>query len=85
MRMREILNAAAAVLCEASAAYGHGGRPGHIDEGPGPATWITIIMVVSWIVIALAVVFFVLRLIRQGGSEERGKVKQEKEAGDNDL
>ena len=55
----------------ASAAYAHGGRPGHIDEGPGPGTWITIIMVVSWIVIALGVVFFVRRLI-SGGSKKQG-------------
>jgi hypothetical protein len=83
--MRKILIAAVAVLCDASAAYGHGGRPGHIDGGPGPGMWITIIMVASWIVIALGIVFFVLRLIRQGGSKERGKVEQEKEVGDNDL
>ncbi len=62
---------AAVVLCTASHVYAHGGRPGHIDEGPGPGTWITIIMVVSWIVIALGVAFFVLRLIRGGRSKQR--------------
>ena len=62
---------AASLLWAASAAYAHGGRPGHIDEGPGPGTWITIIMVVSWIVIALGVVFFVLRLTRQRGPGQR--------------
>ena len=62
---------AVSLLGAASAAYAHGGRPGHIDEGPGPGTWITIIMVVSWIVIALGVVFFVLRLTRQRGPGQR--------------
>lgn len=62
---------AVSLLGTASAAYAHGGRPGHIDEGPGPGTWITIIMVVSWIVIALGVVFFVLRLTRQRGPGQR--------------
>ncbi len=62
----------AVVLCTASTVYAHGGRPGHIDEGPGPGTWITIIMVAAWIVIALGVVFFVMRLIRGGRSRQRG-------------
>lgn len=62
----------AAVLCAASAASAHGTGPGHIYEGPSPGTWITIIMVVSWIVIALCVVFFVLRLIRSKGSKKPG-------------
>ena len=79
MRVRNLANsAAAAVLCLASMAYAHGGRPGHIDEGPGPGTWITVIMVVSWVVVALGVVFFVLRLIRQGGSGKKGSDKEEK-------
>ncbi len=61
---------AAVVLCAASTVYAHGGRPGHIDEGPGPGTWITVLMVAAWIVIALGVVFFVLRLIRGGRSRQ---------------
>ncbi|MCL5023755.1 MAG: hypothetical protein M1497_10395 [Nitrospirae bacterium] len=55
---------ALSAMLPAAAVYGHGSHPGHIDEGPGPGTAITIIMVVSWIVLALGVVFFVLRLIR---------------------
>jgi hypothetical protein len=67
----------AAVLLNATAtAFAHGGRPGHIDEGPASPTWITIIMVVSWIVIALAVVLFVLRLVRRGGPKERGDERE---------
>ena len=67
---------AASLLWAASAAYAHGGRPGHIDEGPGPGTWITIIMVVAWILIALGVVFFVRSLIRRrtpNNREEKSK------------
>jgi hypothetical protein len=71
MRIREVVfGAAAAVLCAASAASAHGEGPGHIYEGPSPGTWIVIIMVVSWIVIALGVVFFVRRLIRSGASRK---------------
>ncbi len=71
MRMRELLNVVSvAVLCAASSAYAHGERPGHIDEqGASLPTWITIVMVVSWIAIALGVVFFVRRLIQTGGSK----------------
>jgi hypothetical protein len=59
MRIREVVfGTAAAVFCAASAASAHGEGPGHIYEGPSPGTWIVIIMVVSWIVIALGVVFF---------------------------
>ena len=68
----------AAVLCAASAASAHGGRPGHIDEGPGPGTWITIIMAVSWFAIAIVIVFLVLRLVRSKGAKKRGGDKQEK-------
>ncbi len=65
----------ASLLWAGSAAHAHGGRPGHIDEGPGPGTWITVVMVVSWIVIALGVVFFVRRLI-SGGSKKHGGDKK---------
>jgi len=52
-------------MCAPSSTYAHGDRPGHIDEqGASLPTWITIVMVVSWIAIALGVVFFVRRLIR---------------------
>jgi hypothetical protein len=79
MRMHNLASTAvSAVLCMASAAYAHGGRPGHIDEGSGPGTWITVIMVVSWVLIALGVVFFVLRLIRQGGSDNQDRDKEKK-------
>ncbi len=61
----------AIVFCTSSTAHAHGGRAGHIDEGPSPGTWITIVMVVSWLIIALGVVFFVLRLIRGGKSKKR--------------
>ena len=67
-----------ALLCVPSTVYAHGERPGHIDEGPGPGTLITVIMVVSWIAIAVGVVFFVFRLIRAGGPKRQGEDKQEK-------
>jgi hypothetical protein len=70
---------AAAFLCIASEAYAHGEPPGHIDEGPASPTWITVVMVVSWIVIALVMFFLVRRLIRQGGSKETDGNKQGKE------
>ena len=72
MRMRKCLYyTASAVLCIASTVYAHGDRPGHIDEqGPSLPTWITIVIVVSWIVIALGVVFFVRRLIRKGRHQD---------------
>ena len=73
MRMRELLDAKTAVLCAASVAYAHGSRPGHIDEGPSLPTWITIVMIVSWIVIALGVVFLVLKLIRKSGFKKHGR------------
>jgi phosphate/sulfate permease len=71
MRMRELVNVlAVVVICAPSSTYAHGDRPGHIDEqGASLPTWITIVMVVSWIAIALGVVFFVRRLIRTGGSK----------------
>jgi heme/copper-type cytochrome/quinol oxidase subunit 2 len=53
-----------------SLAYAHGDRPGHIDEqGTGLPQWITIVMVVSWITVAAVMVYFVIRLIRKGGSK----------------
>jgi hypothetical protein len=67
----------AALLCTASTAFAHGERPGHIDEGPGLPVWITIITVVSWIVTAVAVVFFVLRLVRRRGPGNRGDKSEE--------
>jgi hypothetical protein len=80
MRMHEyIYSTAVAVLCAAASAYAHGERPGHIDEqGSSLPTWITIVMVVSWIVIALGAVFFVRRLIRSGGPKEHGTEGQKK-------
>jgi len=66
-----------AVLCAVSAASAHGTGPGHIEEGPGPGATVTIIMVVSWIVIALGVVLFVLRLIRKKGPQQRDRDKRE--------
>ena len=73
MRMREfVYSTTTAVLCITSSVYGHGDRPGHVDEqGPSIPTWITIVIVVSWIVIALGVVFFVRRLIRKGRHKEQ--------------
>jgi beta-lactamase regulating signal transducer with metallopeptidase domain len=75
MRMREfVYSTVSAVLCVAPSVYAHGDRPGHIDgQGPSLPTWITIVIVVSWIVIALGVVFFVSRLIRKGHHKERGR------------
>jgi hypothetical protein len=72
MRMRKfIYYTVSAVLCVASSVYAHGDRPGHIEEqGPSLPTWITILIVVSWIVIALGVVFFVRRLIRKGRHQD---------------
>jgi hypothetical protein len=77
MRICEFVNGAvAAVLFATSSAYAHGGRPGHIDEGPGPGVWITIVMVVSWVVIAVGVVFFVLRFVLRKGSNKPAKDKR---------
>lgn len=74
--MREFANAlVVAFLCAAETAYAHGGRPGHIDEGPSPGTWITIIMVVSWVVIAIGIFLLVRRLIRTKGPEKRSRNK----------
>lgn len=67
---------AAALPSAAAAAYAHGGRPGHIDEGPASPTWITIIMVVAWIFIAFGVVLFVLRLIRRRSAEQQGEKRE---------
>ena len=80
MIMREfVYSTALAVLCSADSVYAHGDRPGHIDEqGSSLPTWITIVMVVSWIAIALGVVFFVRRLIRTGGSKAHGGDRQKK-------
>ena len=80
MRMREfVYSTAVAVLCAVDSVYAHGERPGHIDEqGSSLTTWITIAMVVSWIVIAMGAVFFVRRLIRTGGPKEQGREGQEK-------
>ncbi len=63
----------AALLSAAAKAYAHGGRPGHIDEGPASPTWITIIVVVAWILIAFGVVLFVLRLIRRRSAKQQGE------------
>ena len=73
MRIRKfVYYIASVVLCIASAVYAHGDRPGHIEEqGPSLPTWITIVIVVSWIVIALGVVFFVRRLIQKGRRQDR--------------
>lgn len=69
---RKLANMIAAVaLCAASAAYAHGTGPGHIYEGPSPGTAITVTIVVSWVVIALGVVFLVRRLIRPTASKRR--------------
>ena len=78
--MRELVNVlAVVVMCAPSSTYAHGDRPGHIDEqGASLPTWITIVMVVSWIAIALGVVFFVRRLIRKGGSKAHGGDRQKK-------
>jgi hypothetical protein len=86
MRIREFFySTASAVLCVASSVYAHGDRPGHIDaQGPSLPTWIIIVIVVSWIVIALGVVFFVRRLIRKGGHKEHGREGQKK-AGSSSL
>jgi len=65
MKRYEILGLIAMILSATSSAYAHGTGPGHIDEGPGPGTLITIIMVVAWILIALGLVFFVTVLIRR--------------------
>ena len=81
MRMREFMysTAVTAVLCAASSVYAHGDRPGHIDEqGSSLPAWIIIAMVVSWIVIALGVVFFVCRLIRTGGPKEHSREGHDK-------
>jgi hypothetical protein len=80
MRMREfVYSTALAVLYSADSVYAHGDRPGHIDEqGSSLPTWITIVMVVSWIVIALGAVFFVRRLIRTDVPKERGSEGQKK-------
>ncbi len=80
MRLYELVNVVAvAVLCAASSAYAHGDRPGHIDEqGASLPTWITIVMVISWIAIALGVVFFVRRLIRTDRSKAHGEDRQKK-------
>jgi hypothetical protein len=78
VRLQFAVVIAAAFLCAAPAAYAHGGRPGHIDEGPGPGTLITVIMVISWIIIALGVVLLVFRLIRTGGRKGEGADKEEK-------
>jgi hypothetical protein len=78
--MREfVYSTTIAVLCAADSVYAHGDRPGHIDEqGASLPAWITIVMVVSWIVIALGVVFFVRRLIRTGRPKEQGSEGQKK-------
>jgi hypothetical protein len=65
MKKREMPGLITGILCAASAAYAHGTGPGHIDEGPGSGTLITIIMVVAWVLIALGLVFFVRALIRR--------------------
>ena len=80
MRMREfVYSTTIAILCTADSVYAHGDRPGHIDEqGASLPTWITIVMIVSWIVIALGAVFFVRRLIRTGRSNEHGSEGQKK-------
>ena len=80
MRTYEFVNVVAvAVLCAASSAYAHGDRPGHIyEQGTSLPTWITIVMVVSWIAIALGVVFFVRRLIRTGRSKAHDGDRQNK-------
>ena len=72
MRMHEFVNVAAvAVLFASSSALAHGDRPGHIDEqGTSLPPWITIVMLVSWIAIALGIVIFVLRLIRNGSKAQ---------------
>jgi hypothetical protein len=72
MRTREFVYSTSSV-------YAHGDRPGHIDEqGPSLPVWISIVIVVSWIVIALSVVFFVRRLIRKGGHKEHCGERQKK-------
>jgi len=80
MRMREfVCSTAIAVMSAADSVYAHGDRPGHIDEqGSSLPAWITIVIVVSWIVIALGVVFFVRRLIRTGRPKEHGSEGQKK-------
>jgi hypothetical protein len=65
----------AVVLCWASGAHAHGTGPGHIYEGPSPGTAITVIIVVSWVIIALGIVFLVRRLIRPTASKQRRKGK----------
>ena len=67
---------AAVLLCEASAVFAHGDPPGHIERKSSLPIWVTIAMIVSWIVIAIGVVFFVFRLIRQKGPEERGDKRE---------
>jgi uncharacterized membrane protein len=80
MRLYELVNVVVvAVLCAASSAYAHGDRPGHIDEqGASLPTWITIVMVISWIAIALGVVFLVRRLMRTDRSKAHGGDRQKK-------
>jgi hypothetical protein len=75
-RVRVAAIAAAALLSAAATAYAHGGRPGHVDEGPASPMWITIIMVAAWIVIAFGIVLFVLRLIRRKSSKEQGDKRE---------
>lgn len=73
---RELANMiAAVVLCMASTAHAHGTGPGHIYEGPSPGTAITLIMVVSWVVIALGIFFLVRRLIRPTASKKERRDK----------
>ncbi len=66
----------AALPLAAEMVSAHGGRPGHIDEGPASPTWITIIMVVAWIIIAIGIVLFVMRLIMRGSPKQQGDKKE---------
>ncbi|MDA8432774.1 MAG: hypothetical protein M0Z60_07410 [Nitrospiraceae bacterium] len=71
-RRQQAIMAVAVLLCAASIAHAHGEPPGHIERRSNLPIWITIVMVVSWVVIAIGVVFFVFRLIRQKGPREEG-------------
>jgi hypothetical protein len=62
----------AALPLAAETVSAHGGRPGHIDEGLASPMWLTIIMVVAWIVIAFGVVLLILRLIRRRSPKQLG-------------
>ena len=64
----------ATLLFSAASAFAHGAGPGHIDEGQSPPTWITVIMVISWILIAIIAVLFVIRLIRKGNGRNSKSV-----------